>query len=96
MAKWFKKKAKINVMEMQGIVATASRALYQDRRTMPKIELRFKVEDGYDEKGAQRFDEVVIEMEALDANDFARDLLAALQVAIPTVAKGARQTQFGE
>lgn len=96
MAKWFRKRGKTQVMELQGVVGTASRAVYQGRQAIPKIELRFKVDHGRDAATGNQFDEIIIEMEALDANDMARDLMAALQAAIPTVAKGARQTQYGE
>lgn len=84
-----------NTMVLQGEVGTAVRAQYNDGG-LPNIEMKFKVRHGYHKGEKKEFDEVTVEMNALEANEFARYLLAALEASLPRVARGAQHTRYGE
>jgi hypothetical protein len=95
--KLFKKnKRQKQTMVLQGQFGKAAKAVYEGRGQMPSIEMQFKIRHGYDKVRGEEFDEVIIEMDALEANDFARELLAALNAALPQVARGTQRTQYGE
>ena len=91
-----KNKRQKQTMVLQGEVGTATRALYMGQGQIPNIEFTFKVRHGYHEGQKEEFDEVTIEMDAIAANGLARDLLSALEAALPRVARGAQHTQYGE
>lgn len=89
----FKKNARDKeTMFLQGEVGTATRAVYQGRKELPKVEIKIRVQHGHHKGEKKDFDEVVVEMDAVDANDFARDLLAVLHSALPQVARGPIRT----
>lgn len=91
------KKPKAGVMVLTGETATATRAVVSEVRGMlPKIQFKFHVRHGFDEKGREEFDEVWIEMSMEEAGKFLDQGLASYQAAMPRLPGMARRTQYGE
>lgn len=109
MAKWFKKRqvpvhehlfSKTpgkGIMVLEGETATATRAVITGPVGMlPKIQFKFKVRHGFDEKGNEEFDEVWIEMTMEEAGKFLDQGLSSYQAAMPKMPRIAYRTQYGE
>lgn len=91
------RKPKPGTMVLTGETATATRAVVSEVRGMlPKIQFKFHVRHGYDEKGKEQFDEVWIEMTLDEAGKFIDQALSSYQAAMPRMPRIARQTQYGE
>jgi hypothetical protein len=108
MAKWFKKrvvpieeftfskKPDPQVMVLEGEFATATRAIVQGFREMPRMQFKFRVRHGFDEKSNEEFDEVWIEMDLYKAGEFIQQAINSHAAALPGSPRPARQTQYGE
>ena len=109
MAKWFKPRERPvhehlfgktpgkGVMVLEGETATATRAVIAGAAGMlPKIQFKFKVRHGFDEKGKEEFDEVWIEMTMEEAGKFLDQGLSSYQAAMPKMPRIAYRTQYGE
>lgn len=109
MVKWFKKykpavtshifdkKPGKGTMVLEGEMATATRAVVTGGAgTLPKLQFKFKVRHGYDEKDNEEFDEVWIEMTMEEASKFLDQALSSYQAAMPRMPRIAYRTQYGE
>ena len=98
MAKWFRRRKDDTgqTMHLQGVEATATRALYQGAKELPTILFTFKVRHGHDGKAGEDFDQIEVEMDLYTAGKFLDQGLSSYRAAMPRMPRIAHQTQYGE
>lgn len=91
----FSRKPKYTLFQLQGEVATASKAVYQGYKQFPTVLLSFDVK-GTDPVTGKHFDKLEIELDLYTASHFANQLLVSIDAALPARPRGPQRTVFGE